>query len=1231
MEEKQKINIQWNLIYFYLAYIGLVVLSIIWRLTFLDNILVVASFIIIALIPHAKWFFRLALTILISMVIYILASNLKINATADFLANIALFAFGIGVLLAARQEIRPIKNQIFVTKILGTNLFYYITSLLLTVSFVRIFLFHPKFVFNYDISRFVAKIPFLNFELSKQLLILFPIIISLIGTYHLLKFVINRFRTSRILTLNIINTNILSFFGAIIYTFNPLIVASLEDKLFWISVLLFPLFVLAFCQLVLARQFKFNWLILFGILFFLETNSPAFLVYACLFLLAVFLSIICLSRQHTKTTFLLRGLALFICGVIASLHWLLPVIATKYALGINLFTSYYFKWFSPALSIKDIPFNQALLIGLDIDKIQPIYWGLMLILFFTSITLICFKKFRKLALGLLFLIFVSRLGIIIFSINSIFFRKALAVTNTGWILGNVTKISTFSILPLVIGLILWLSLATSQIKQSKFPNLVSIFVSVIICFAFVFTGSLTTNDLDSLYGSKNLKSQYKKEAFLLEKVNHERSLQFPFDLSNQSFYGGTFSSLLTNPTISDIRYPFLKYYLSYISASLEHRGTITNLTDLLSIEKFDIYSDQLKEKDAEFLKKLLNDNSQISGINEKDGISSFNFLNSNQSDYLSSRKLGIVLGSFDIADKLLDIFPKNGSELKFMPVFIDQLPPSTRNETLLNDADIVVLNNHDTKDLAFSIMPSDYFVAPVESTHSIDPNKEWMKASVYDPLDNNWLQILTKNTGLKNWDFDFNRGLIYALNPRKDRNIKQQAIQIPITSRKGEYEIYTRHFISNSGGSYSFKLDNSAFNNEVKTTGFNSGFQWQKIGDFSFSGLEKNLVLQNKSGFNAINLIAFIPKEELPQKQAYIKNLVSQKQIISFIPTNLSTFLPGTFIVPPKDSEFSVGVWHPYDTIFEGLKLNEKILFPAPTKNGSIDLASGTLKPSENLEISNQEILNKIMVDFGPYHSNKSNKIKQDLNNGTKFQLTDSDSISSKFVKVEPGTGYELALQYEWRNIKNITVKLRESSGESSSQYSKTYLLSQENTKNGSNKFDFQFTTRSSTKFAMIEISATPISFNNDQSTLTIPFAVICETDAYKTLVSNISYLVLIEKTLFKSLEDSQDRAKIEVLSSSQNRYNFHIPSSKNPTYIAISEPYNSLWTARKNKHALLPIPVFGVLNAFKIGDTADSNFTIEYYPHYWFEIGLIIELCFLFFSLIIWIIYKNRRVNQRL
>ncbi|MEM3504109.1 MAG: hypothetical protein QW134_07800, partial [Nitrososphaeria archaeon] len=104
-------------------------------------------------------------------------------------------------------------------------------------------------------------------------------------------------------------------------------------------------------------------------------------------------------------------------------------------------------------------------------------------------------------------------------------------------------------------------------------------------------------------------------------------------------------------------------------------------------------------------------------------------------------------------------------------------------------------------------------------------------------------------------------------------------LEIPFTLQEAnEYILLTRIFQNQQGGKIQIQLDNIKYT--INTKDQLNKFTWQQIDTLTLQRGQHKITLINLEGFNAVNLLALIPKQEYQNAQNQVEQLLQDKRII---------------------------------------------------------------------------------------------------------------------------------------------------------------------------------------------------------------------------------------------------------------------------------------------------------------------------------------------------------------
>ena len=199
-------------------------------------------------------------------------------------------------------------------------------------------------------------------------------------------------------------------------------------------------------------------------------------------------------------------------------------------------------------------------------------------------------------------------------------------------------------------------------------------------------------------------------------------------------------------------------------------------------------------------------------------------------------------------------------------VFLDQ---EMTSRDCLSGAKTLI-SNQANLDLYLTMLDERYMVKPFELIND-DPHTIWQKARARPTAGAEWTFWLNI-VGIENWQSDYGVGIARSMGGPLNMSFEVDVA--------GSYDIFLRCIKFMNGGVLRVLLDNELIG-DVSTKGNVSGFEWVKV---NTSGLEEGrhlLTIDDRGGFNAVNLFAVLPSGELERYEAEMDDIVSTKRVVS--------------------------------------------------------------------------------------------------------------------------------------------------------------------------------------------------------------------------------------------------------------------------------------------------------------------------------------------------------------
>jgi hypothetical protein len=233
-----------------------------------------------------------------------------------------------------------------------------------------------------------------------------------------------------------------------------------------------------------------------------------------------------------------------------------------------------------------------------------------------------------------------------------------------------------------------------------------------------------------------------------------------------------------------------------------------------------------------------------------------------------------VLGGLD-TDTSLNALPSFNT-LQSSILFLDDLGARIIN-TSSKIFDKLILDRSFTHDeFLLSFIEDKYVTAPIDATNIHDPSRVWSKSGSSDPNGGEFHPYL-RDLGIDNWDFDYGKGLVIT----KAAGAK---LSIPFkVEDTGNHDIFFRYMKSQKGGQIKIDLDGKLMKEIDTYSKISNHFIWEKVGSVNLTKGKHTLTLENVAGFNAVNIFAIIPPEEMNRLGVQAAGLLQNKTQIVYV------------------------------------------------------------------------------------------------------------------------------------------------------------------------------------------------------------------------------------------------------------------------------------------------------------------------------------------------------------
>ncbi len=501
------------------------------------------------------------------------------------------------------------------------------------------------------------------------------------------------------------------------------------------------------------------------------------------------------------------------------------------------------------------------------------------------------------------------------------------------------------------------------------------------------------------------------------------------------------------------------------------------------------------------------------------------------------------------------------------------------------------------------------------------------------------------------------------------------SLDIPFEIEKtNDYRIFIHYLRNNLGDTFQIYLND--INTEIQSKDQLDNFVWQEIFTTTLEKGNHELIIENIKGLNAVDKIAIISEAEYNDFIDNLEENLENKSLIYAMDSESDLHYKGAeksqiFVNQAcngnvleisnqgsawqtlnilKDDYYKIGLKskgrllleiNQSTTIFDSENFTYSYSNPIYLSKGEYDLkvlpksyentTSWTFNDEESI-IEWQEINSEIQF-------NAINKITLDENEkAMKTELFNSTwgwkIINSPCVSVEQDKKYNYLFEIKGENAHQLQIYIRELDENKSLIEDSFYYASDM----GDGTFDwkdvtFDYTPKNKdTKFFQLQI------FHGHETNKTIPNVIWLRNSSFSEYSSVPNYLDTI--FLF-SVNSSTSNSTIETIFSEKEKQANIISYEKiNPTLwkaeieasgpfiLSFLDGYDQSWSAYVNGQEYKSVKLYSTVNGFLINQTGLFEVIIKYKPQDLFDIGLIISIATLVFSILL-IIYSFQKKSK--
>ncbi len=491
-------------------------------------------------------------------------------------------------------------------------------------------------------------------------------------------------------------------------------------------------------------------------------------------------------------------------------------------------------------------------------------------------------------------------------------------------------------------------------------------------------------------------------------------------------------------------------------------------------------------------------------------------------------------------------------------------------------------------------------------------------------------------------------------------------------SSSGEHDIFVRCNMGSRGGRLRIGIDDEG-PWTVETTAALGGYRWVLLGTQDLSRGSHDLIIDSLEGFNAINMLAVVPSDEMEVLRQTANEYLDERDHVILLEgegqgqygnvlKNRGGDVSGGQSLLIEDSMTAVFTFE--TTISASRSVSVRMRAIGPHQRASVSYGNRTVELSGPGMMSYQLEpswfpAGEHMVNITTYHEDELvgehgldsaghgyNSSKKDYSssisttdkvdgNGS-LMITTNTSKGLRFSRhegpefdIEPGVDHEISISAKTFNVNNSHAKLM---GYDSSTSSWTPLFRVMPSVRGENGW---------TTYSMslnVEMNITKIKVQLMAGTVLDPSKGNATTwydgiKLFKDLPGGsceIDQIVIGTGELEDLFTPSDGSSVISYRKISNTKFEIKMVCD-GPIMLGFAESYEDHWRARMDGKSIRPTPIFGMINGFSISEAGNHTIVIEYLPQQWLDIGLVITLAAGSSMILLLIAVERKRIISRI
>jgi len=713
--------------------------------------------------------------------------------------------------------------------------------------------------------------------------------------------------------------------GSLFYAYNVWSFNRIHHWYLWLGYAILPLF---FISIYFTFKRTNNWKYIIASIFLwtIASSTPHMALFYGVILIVAFLGFLSHALyKNTKKGMIqyVKGMFLiFVLYILVNMYWIYPYILSSQSGVVSPnyeLTEEVIQLLSREGNFLNTVRILAYWLNSDVQTFGDSFLSTLWLLASFTVPVVAFLSLfvRKLLKFSVIFIGIALIGILLaMGSNSPLKYHTLILSSPSlsefaWLLRDSDKLSfatTFAY-SILVGLTSWKIL--SSISNRHNDKKIKLILSSL--FLFLIVGSIFLTSYP-FYQARTeqlkpivLPTEFDRLNGYLSKVNTDKVYFVPYPLyetnwKTNSRVGDIYQTHVIKPSIESTEYNLFSsnHYNYIIDHMLENRSKkIGNSIFPLGTSYLIFHNDTWSKVRDTYDQNSIDLLNKLTSLEELKNYSSVGFyklfkINDSKSNQntgqvnIPSHNIAVTSGLDTLAS--LDSIPYFNSKNSSLLFLDDNIAKNVdRFEPQFDELILGRLSSLD--DLVLSFVDEKYLLSPFDATYRHDPSLVWSKSRARDPVHAEYHPTLN-SLGITNWDLDYGKGLV--MTKAKGTNLTIP-INIQDEANNGEikdsnYYLFIRYLQNQKGGQIKIYVDNKLIQNLDTRDKIADKFVWQKVDLLNLTKGRHTIQLENAVGFNAVNLFAIVPLNEIERIGTVVNNTLNGRTKVIYLMEAESNF-----------------------------------------------------------------------------------------------------------------------------------------------------------------------------------------------------------------------------------------------------------------------------------------------------------------------------------------------------